>query len=999
VATVADLFVRVSADIRGLQAGLGAAKGQIGAFGSAAQTSAKTAGSAFAGLGPVIVGAAAVGAVAATKLAIDYENAFTRISAISNSSAADIARWKGEVLELSGATAQAPQELAEALFFLSSAGLDSGQVMEALEVSAKAAASGLGSTVDVANITASALNAYAGSALTAAQVTDTLVAAVREGRAEPEAFAGALGRILPIASQAGVTFQDVTASLAGLSNVGLDVDEAVTAMRGTLQAIVAPGTQAAKAMETLGLSAQDLLDAISEDGLVGALRLLDERAKATTQTQADYIGVLRKVVPNVRALTGVLGLTGQEAEKIDAIFDNVTNSTGSLGEAFKKTTEGPGFVFRKLMNDAKIAAIQLGQRLLPVATLLAQALGPALKLVADNASLLLTVLGGFVAIKYLPALVLSLGSAFTTLFAVIAANPIGALVIGLGSLIVLLQSLETEGVGPLTGLNSELASGAITLREYAVSVKALDEGTSGIAIRTNEFRETEKRLHDELYAGTITAQQYLNSLAVLNDVRSQSVEETLDEYEAQRRAREEQERAILAVAGMATAQREGAGWAEVAADAQEHVARATGTLNEVLRGASVGLTEFSEITGSSFGDMSGDVRDAVEDVRKAVEENKNPVAVWSAFVSDKVGEAAEAFAAWRDDAAESLNFAAQVFDDVASDFQGSSDKIAQVLLDALGDQRQFARDLDTILSDGTAGAKILVQQLIDLGPAGAGAARAIASGSAEARASIEASLRKSQQFASTAAAELQTKILGTLRDIRDFFGDLTIALEKVLKIDINGDDIIGAKKKADDLTGQLEFIERHDWSASVTADTTQPRAVLNNLAQTLAGLTDNPYTVFINIKRGGDTIPTPHAGGPMHRGGPASIARHLHRMHSGGPSNLAPDELLAVLQRGEFVIRRQAAQRLGLPLLRMLNSLHAGGPAQSPRMSAPAGSGSQTDQGSRVDATEIGREFAAVAVQGLLQGLANARVQIDGRDAGRLLIPELERFKRLRDSR
>src|SRR5687768_11176187 len=129
------------------------------------------------GIGKAVAGLAVVGAVAG-KLAFDFDKAFTKISAISNASAADIEAWKEQVLSLAGETAQAPEELADALFFLASAGLDAAQIMPTLEMAAKASAVGLGETADIANILASALNAYAASGLTAAQATDTLVAAV-----------------------------------------------------------------------------------------------------------------------------------------------------------------------------------------------------------------------------------------------------------------------------------------------------------------------------------------------------------------------------------------------------------------------------------------------------------------------------------------------------------------------------------------------------------------------------------------------------------------------------------------------------------------------------------------------------------------------------------------------------------------------------------------------------------------------------------------------------
>ncbi|MDP9301845.1 MAG: hypothetical protein M3P43_13285 [Actinomycetota bacterium] len=77
------------------------------------------------------------------------------------------------------------------------------------------------------------------------------------------------------------------------------------------------------------------------------------------------------------------------------------------------------------------------------------------------------------------------------------------------------------------------------------------------------------------------------------------------------------------------------------------------------------------------------------------------------------------------------------------------------------------------------------------------------------------------------------------------------------------------------------------------------------------------------------TVGTGHKGGPVHQGGlirhdggPIPHATAVARMHSGG---LKPDEVPAILQRGEYVIRRQSVAKIGMPVLDSLNRLHSGG--------------------------------------------------------------------------
>lgn len=309
---------------------------------------------------------------ASVKLATDFETAFTRIDAVSNSSQKQLSQWRGQVLKLSGKTARAPQELADALYFLASAGLKANEIIPTLEMSAKAAASGLGETQDIARLTANVLNAYSESGMTAAKATDILVAAVKAGTADPAEFAESMGQILPIASKAKVGFEEIAASLASLSNIGLKVNEGTTAMKGLLQALQAPGTQAAETMKDLGISSDHLRTVLAEDGLLGALRLLEERTGGNIDT-------MRKIVPNVRALTGQLGLTGEKADAVADIFDDVANSSGNLDKAFEATRKGPAFKFEQLMARLKSLAIKLGNTLLPTLEKVAKALSKMLK--------------------------------------------------------------------------------------------------------------------------------------------------------------------------------------------------------------------------------------------------------------------------------------------------------------------------------------------------------------------------------------------------------------------------------------------------------------------------------------------------------------------------------------------------------------------------------------------------------------------------------------------
>jgi len=191
--------------------------------------------------------------------------------------------------EYGGSAVQA----ADALYFVASAGIDGATAMQVLEQSLKASAIGMGDTSIIADTVSSALNAYGIENLSAAQATDLMVASVREGKMEADALAGALPRVLPIASAMGVSFNEVGAAFAAMSRNGTDASEAATQIRGILSSLLQPTKQAEETMNSLGLSSAGLRQQIKEKGLLSALQTLTTAFGDTDEAQAAVFGNVR----------------------------------------------------------------------------------------------------------------------------------------------------------------------------------------------------------------------------------------------------------------------------------------------------------------------------------------------------------------------------------------------------------------------------------------------------------------------------------------------------------------------------------------------------------------------------------------------------------------------------------------------------------------------------------------------------------------------------------
>lgn len=302
----------------------------------------------------------ALAGTAVTKLSLDFDRSFSRIIGLTDVTADQAAKMRDQVLELAKATGQSPQALAEGLYFVASAGIDASKVMDVLTVSAEAAAAGLGDTQTVAGLVTGVMGAYGKAAGTAAQTTDALVAAVRVGRAEPAAFAETLGRVLPFAAQLGVSFNDIAAAVAVMSNGAIDADVATTGLRQVLADILNPAEQSKKALLDLGINSEQLRKVLREKGLLATLQLLQQMVGGNTEA-------LGQIIPDVRALTAVLSITNQDADKTAKVFAATADSTGSLSDAFNTFINSDPGQMSTAMAEAQAAMIEFGNAILPLA--------------------------------------------------------------------------------------------------------------------------------------------------------------------------------------------------------------------------------------------------------------------------------------------------------------------------------------------------------------------------------------------------------------------------------------------------------------------------------------------------------------------------------------------------------------------------------------------------------------------------------------------------------
>lgn len=358
-AATARLLVVISGNSSGLSAAVAQATGSLSSFNKNASTlgGAMTRSLTLPLLG---IGAASVA------LAAQFEQSMARVRGLTPLTFGEVAKAEEQILALSKKVPTAPADLADSLYYAGSAGLAFGDAMDIVELSAKGAAIGMGDAADISKVLIFALNTFGGPAFDAANAMDALTVAIKEGTAEPDEMAIALGRLLPIAKQVGLSFEEVVGQVASLTNIGVPTRVATTSLRALFTQLMAPTIRAKDNLEALGISSADLREAV-EAGPIVAFELLNSAAKGNED-------VLHAIIPQIRALTAYYGLMGDRADESADILNKVRDSTGALDKAFTIMSKTPLFQFQLGLNNLRLAGIEMGKALMPAFTGLANIL-------------------------------------------------------------------------------------------------------------------------------------------------------------------------------------------------------------------------------------------------------------------------------------------------------------------------------------------------------------------------------------------------------------------------------------------------------------------------------------------------------------------------------------------------------------------------------------------------------------------------------------------------
>jgi TP901 family phage tail tape measure protein len=205
--------------------------------------------------------------------AIQLDKAFRNLQAISASTNYEMATMKVNLINVAQASKFSAAEVGETAVMLAQAGLsiqEIGASMKGIITLAQATGTDLAKSVDVVT---SVLSIFNKSATETDTIVNQLTAALNESKLDINKMALGLQYAGNIASDSGVSFEELTAALGATANAGIRSGSTLgTGLRQMFIDLQKPNEKLTKRLETLGIT----LDQVSfrSQGLEGVLRNL-----------------------------------------------------------------------------------------------------------------------------------------------------------------------------------------------------------------------------------------------------------------------------------------------------------------------------------------------------------------------------------------------------------------------------------------------------------------------------------------------------------------------------------------------------------------------------------------------------------------------------------------------------------------------------------------------------------------------------------------------------
>lgn len=352
----------------------------------------------------------------ALQTASEFESAMRNINSIAGLSENALADLSARTLEFGKTTRSGAIESANALYTVFSAGImDVDDAFALMNTSVKTSEAGLSDLTTTTNALVSILLSYGDTTEAMSnRASDALTRMVQVGVGSMDAFASAIGGVMPSASAAGMSIEDLFGDMAFLTQRGLSAAQAGISMNAVLKKLISPTEAMSAAFAELG--GDNLPELIDQFGSVN--NVIEELIR-NADGDLTQLFAMFNTTQGQRAISQFAGNMEQWETAQDDFNSGMQGATASAWEQQMKSFAASWDLLKSAVQGAGIA---IGQTMFPILQPIIDKLAEFINGVSSANPKLIGMATAFVAVTaVIPPLLWLLGSLISPIGLIVGA--------------------------------------------------------------------------------------------------------------------------------------------------------------------------------------------------------------------------------------------------------------------------------------------------------------------------------------------------------------------------------------------------------------------------------------------------------------------------------------------------------------------------------------------------------------------------------------------------
>jgi TP901 family phage tail tape measure protein len=335
---MARLTIQIGASIKSLKDKLGRAKSSFRRFFAGIKKLGALGGLGFVGL--------IYGMNRLSNAAREFNTKMREVNTIAQGSKKELKELTRIVVDLSSTMGIDAVVAADSMYQALSAGIDKAKIKDFLQIAARASIAGVTDMKTAVDGLTTVIKAYGLTADNASKISDIFFETIRLGKTTFPELSQDIGKVAPIAAKMGIGFEEIAAALATMTKQGIKTDIAAVSLRGILSQLLSPNEKLAKGLQEVAKQA-----GVADWHALSLQQVLKGLGDVTNNDSSK----INEMIPNVRALTGVLALMGESSKMAADDLADIADSSDAAKKAFNEFADSSDLYLKRQEQQLKRA--------------------------------------------------------------------------------------------------------------------------------------------------------------------------------------------------------------------------------------------------------------------------------------------------------------------------------------------------------------------------------------------------------------------------------------------------------------------------------------------------------------------------------------------------------------------------------------------------------------------------------------------------------------------